>query len=209
MNMQLFIHCNSRYILIWFYTQDLRIAKTPFHALNMRERETFKERSELLSIMGGLLRQTAVQREQENSDRQRQCTLSWGNITVMVSLCFWAACKLRCFLCVLHSCNREQQHRDSRSQVLQPTQLSTPSNRRTQVLMNAHINIRHLCIILCHIKPFDQLRILCESKRVNKLNLFSGIPWVNSAITAGALHLWSSPVVTAVTKSSSARGAAD
>lgn len=157
--MHLFIHHNLRYILIWFYTQDLRIAKTPFHALNMRERETFKERSELLSIMGDLLRQTAVQRDQENSERQQQCTLSWSDVTVTVSLCFWAACKLQCFLCLLHLCNREQQHRDSRSQVLQPTQLSTCSNRRTQVLMNTHINIRHLCIILCHIKLFDQLRI--------------------------------------------------
>lgn len=206
--MHLFIHYNLCYI-IWFYTQDSRIAKTPFHALNMRERETFKERSELLSIMGDLLRQTAVQREQENSERRPQCTLSWGDITVTVSLCFWAAGRLQCFLCVLHLCNREQQHRDSRSQVLQLTQLSTPSNRRAQVLMNTHINVRHLCIILHHIKPFDQLRTLCESKRVNKLNLFSGIPWVSSAITAGALHLWSSPFVAAVTKSSSARGAAD
>lgn len=159
MNMHLFIHCNLRYILTWFYTQDLHIAKTPFHALNMRERETFKERSELLSIMGDLLRQTAVQREQETSERRRQCTLCWGDIMVTVSVCFWAACKLQCFLCVLHLCDREQQHGSSRSQVFQPTQLSTPSNRRAQVLMNTHINIRHPCFILRHIKPFDQLGI--------------------------------------------------
>lgn len=56
--------------------QDLRIAKTPFHALNLRERETFKERRNLLSIMGNLLRETAVQREQENMERARQCTES-------------------------------------------------------------------------------------------------------------------------------------
>lgn len=154
--MHLFIRFNWCYILIWFYTQDVRIAKTPFHALNMRERETFKERSELLSMMGDLLRQTAAQRE-ESSERQRQCTLSWGDITVTVSLCFWAACKLQCFLCALHLCNREQQHRDSGSQILQPTQLSTRSNRRTQVLVNTHINIRHLCIILYHVKPTQHL----------------------------------------------------
>ncbi|XP_075901698.1 ankyrin repeat and MYND domain-containing protein 1-like [Nelusetta ayraudi] len=61
------------------FNQDLRIAKTPFHALNMRERETFKERSQLLSIMGNLLRQTAVQREQENLERARQRTQSRGD----------------------------------------------------------------------------------------------------------------------------------
>ncbi|CAK6972793.1 ankyrin repeat and MYND domain-containing protein 1 [Scomber scombrus] len=47
------------------FNQDFRIANTPFHALNMRERETFKERRQLLSLMGDLLRQTAAQRERE------------------------------------------------------------------------------------------------------------------------------------------------
>uniref|UniRef100_A0A3Q3EG13 Ankyrin repeat and MYND domain containing 1 n=1 Tax=Labrus bergylta TaxID=56723 RepID=A0A3Q3EG13_9LABR len=37
---------------------DLRIAHTPFHALNMRERETFKARRQLLSMMGDLHRQS-------------------------------------------------------------------------------------------------------------------------------------------------------
>ncbi|KAF3835426.1 hypothetical protein F7725_027984 [Dissostichus mawsoni] len=46
-------------------TADLRIANTPFHALSMRERETFKARRQLLSMMGDLLRQTAAQREIE------------------------------------------------------------------------------------------------------------------------------------------------
>ncbi|KAL3047085.1 hypothetical protein OYC64_021333 [Pagothenia borchgrevinki] len=45
--------------------QDLRIDNTPFHALSMRERETFKARRQLLSMMGDLLRQTAAQREIE------------------------------------------------------------------------------------------------------------------------------------------------
>ncbi|XP_031138193.1 ankyrin repeat and MYND domain-containing protein 1 isoform X2 [Sander lucioperca] len=45
------------------FNQDFRIANTPFHALNMRERETFKARRQLLSMMGDLLRQTASQRE--------------------------------------------------------------------------------------------------------------------------------------------------
>ncbi|XP_063748384.1 ankyrin repeat and MYND domain-containing protein 1 isoform X2 [Eleginops maclovinus] len=47
------------------FSQDLRIANTPFHALSMRERETFKARRQLLSMMGDLLTQTAAQRETE------------------------------------------------------------------------------------------------------------------------------------------------
>lgn len=70
--------CMVMIICICF--QDLRIAKTPFHALNMRERETFKERSHLLSVMGSLLRETAVQREQQNLERARQCTESLGHV---------------------------------------------------------------------------------------------------------------------------------
>ncbi|XP_035509475.1 ankyrin repeat and MYND domain-containing protein 1 [Morone saxatilis] len=51
------------------FNQDSRIANTPFHALNMRERETFKARRQLLSMMGDLLRQTVAQREQEGTER--------------------------------------------------------------------------------------------------------------------------------------------
>ncbi|XP_034065885.1 ankyrin repeat and MYND domain-containing protein 1 [Gymnodraco acuticeps] len=47
------------------FNQDSHIANTPFHALSMRERETFKARRQLLSMMGDLLRQTAAQREIE------------------------------------------------------------------------------------------------------------------------------------------------
>ncbi|XP_047192844.1 ankyrin repeat and MYND domain-containing protein 1 isoform X2 [Scophthalmus maximus] len=52
------------------FNRDLRIANTPFHALNMLERETFKSRRHLLSMMGDLLRQTAGQRKTENMQRQ-------------------------------------------------------------------------------------------------------------------------------------------
>ncbi|XP_033937332.1 ankyrin repeat and MYND domain-containing protein 1 isoform X4 [Pseudochaenichthys georgianus] len=47
------------------FNQDSHIANTPFHTLSMRERETFKARRQLLSMMGDLLRQTAAQREIE------------------------------------------------------------------------------------------------------------------------------------------------
>ncbi|KAE8293896.1 Ankyrin repeat and MYND domain-containing protein 1 [Larimichthys crocea] len=58
------------------FNQDSRIAKTPFHALNMRERETFKARRQLLKMMGDLLRQTAVQRERENLEREQHLALN-------------------------------------------------------------------------------------------------------------------------------------
>lgn len=45
--------------------QDSRIANMPFHALSAQEKETFKERCELMSAMGDLLRQAHRQREQE------------------------------------------------------------------------------------------------------------------------------------------------
>ncbi|KAM6938376.1 ankyrin repeat and MYND domain-containing protein 1 [Lycodopsis pacificus] len=57
------------------FNQDLRIAITPFQALNMRERETFKARHQLLSMMGDMLRQLAGQREKENLEREQCLTL--------------------------------------------------------------------------------------------------------------------------------------
>nr|XP_061831494.1 ankyrin repeat and MYND domain-containing protein 1-like [Nerophis lumbriciformis] len=54
------------------FNQDLRIANTPFHTLNMGERETFKTRRHLLSIMGDLLRHTAVQREKEQIEKEKR-----------------------------------------------------------------------------------------------------------------------------------------
>ncbi|XP_044218554.1 ankyrin repeat and MYND domain-containing protein 1 isoform X1 [Thunnus albacares] len=56
------------------FNQDSRIANTPFHALNMREREIFKERRQLLSLMGDLLRQTVGQREREQLEREQTHT---------------------------------------------------------------------------------------------------------------------------------------
>ncbi|KAF7660952.1 hypothetical protein LDENG_00272190 [Lucifuga dentata] len=51
------------------FNQDSRIANTPYHALNMRERETFRARKHLLCLMGDLLRQTAVRMEREKRIR--------------------------------------------------------------------------------------------------------------------------------------------
>ncbi|XP_034036684.1 ankyrin repeat and MYND domain-containing protein 1 [Thalassophryne amazonica] len=45
------------------FNQDVYTANTPYHALNMHERETFNARHQLLSMMGSLLRQAAVQQE--------------------------------------------------------------------------------------------------------------------------------------------------
>ncbi|KAM8874305.1 ankyrin repeat and MYND domain-containing protein 1 [Spinachia spinachia] len=52
------------------FNKDARIANTPFHTLEPQERETFKERRQLLSTMGDLLRQVAGQRE------RKQCILN-------------------------------------------------------------------------------------------------------------------------------------
>ncbi|XP_058494241.1 ankyrin repeat and MYND domain-containing protein 1 isoform X1 [Solea solea] len=60
-----------------FY-QDLRIANTPFHALNVQERETFIARRQLLSTMGDLLRETVIKREAEALERERQLLLDGG-----------------------------------------------------------------------------------------------------------------------------------
>uniref|UniRef100_A0A8D3BC57 MYND-type domain-containing protein n=1 Tax=Scophthalmus maximus TaxID=52904 RepID=A0A8D3BC57_SCOMX len=77
--------------------QDLRIANTPFHALNMLERETFKSRRHLLSMMGDLLRQTAGQRKTENMQRQLkpdgQCNAFMEGKKKIVMLCFLSKVK--------------------------------------------------------------------------------------------------------------------
>ncbi|XP_051930203.1 ankyrin repeat and MYND domain-containing protein 1-like [Hippocampus zosterae] len=54
------------------FDQDLRIAHTSFHTLNMEQRETFKARRRLLGKMGSLLRATAVQREKEQQEREKK-----------------------------------------------------------------------------------------------------------------------------------------
>ncbi|XP_035032801.1 ankyrin repeat and MYND domain-containing protein 1 [Hippoglossus stenolepis] len=58
------------------FNQDGRIANTPYLALKHRERETFIIRHRILSMMGNLLRQTAVRREKETLDREQQLTLN-------------------------------------------------------------------------------------------------------------------------------------
>ncbi|XP_060890802.1 ankyrin repeat and MYND domain-containing protein 1 [Labrus mixtus] len=62
------------------FNQDLRIAHTPFHALNMRERETFKARRRLLSMIGDLLRQSACQRQREISEREQTLKLKRASV---------------------------------------------------------------------------------------------------------------------------------
>ncbi|XP_060934145.1 ankyrin repeat and MYND domain-containing protein 1 [Limanda limanda] len=58
------------------FHQDGRIAHTPYLTLTHRERETFNKRHQLLSMMGNLLRQTAVQREKEALEREQQLRLN-------------------------------------------------------------------------------------------------------------------------------------
>ncbi|XP_054645539.1 ankyrin repeat and MYND domain-containing protein 1-like isoform X7 [Dunckerocampus dactyliophorus] len=64
------------------FNQDLRIANTPFHTLNMEERETFKTRRHLLGIMGDLLREAAVQREKEQFETEKRLLQNSEGATV-------------------------------------------------------------------------------------------------------------------------------
>ncbi|KAM9796907.1 ankyrin repeat and MYND domain-containing protein 1-like isoform 2-T2 [Syngnathus typhle] len=53
------------------FNQDKRIANTPFSTLNTEERETFQARRHILSLMGDLLRNEAVEREKEQLEREK------------------------------------------------------------------------------------------------------------------------------------------
>nr|XP_057929571.1 ankyrin repeat and MYND domain-containing protein 1-like isoform X2 [Doryrhamphus excisus] len=52
------------------FNQDSGIAHTPYHALSMEEREVFKIRRQLLSMMANLLRRAAAQREREQLEME-------------------------------------------------------------------------------------------------------------------------------------------
>ncbi|XP_074491160.1 ankyrin repeat and MYND domain-containing protein 1 isoform X1 [Sebastes fasciatus] len=67
------------------FNQDLRIAKTPFHALNMREREIFKARSKLLRMMEDLLRRDVCQRERKRERLEKEQHLTSTDSTGAIS----------------------------------------------------------------------------------------------------------------------------
>ncbi|XP_077440424.1 ankyrin repeat and MYND domain-containing protein 1-like isoform X3 [Vanacampus margaritifer] len=54
------------------FNQDSGIAHTPYHALSMEGRETFKIQRQLLSMMGNMLKKSAVQREREREEGLEQ-----------------------------------------------------------------------------------------------------------------------------------------
>lgn len=82
------------------FHQDTRIATTPYHALNMQEREILKERHQLLRSMGDLLRQSALQREKE---RQLRSETTDGSSQSSFKFCFYCG---RSASVKLSSCSR-------------------------------------------------------------------------------------------------------
>lgn len=90
----------------------MRIANIPFHALSMQEKETFKERCELMSTMGDLLRQTARQREQENLEREQCISIFlfffyFFNVYILVIMfLFFEYANVVVFFLVLHLSDR-------------------------------------------------------------------------------------------------------
>ncbi|XP_061884567.1 ankyrin repeat and MYND domain-containing protein 1-like isoform X2 [Entelurus aequoreus] len=76
------------------FSQDVRIADTPFHALNVEERETFQARCKLLSRMGDLLRQAAVQKERgifsndAESNNQSPLSTAVNQRTPLLKFCY-------------------------------------------------------------------------------------------------------------------------
>ncbi|XP_033894609.2 ankyrin repeat and MYND domain-containing protein 1 [Acipenser ruthenus] len=56
----------------YVFSQDWRIAHTPYHALTSREREVYNSRRNMLNLMGGLLRSTAVHKERERLEKEKQ-----------------------------------------------------------------------------------------------------------------------------------------
>ncbi|KAM9385759.1 ankyrin repeat and MYND domain-containing protein 1-like [Pholidichthys leucotaenia] len=63
------------------FHQDLHIANTPFHALSLQEREIYNAWQKLLSMMGHLLRQAAVQKEIENLEKELHLQLNTASST--------------------------------------------------------------------------------------------------------------------------------
>lgn len=56
--------------------QDWRIAHTPYHALNQREREAYNARRQILSVMGDLLRQAVIRMERQRVEREQGLGIS-------------------------------------------------------------------------------------------------------------------------------------
>ncbi|XP_077462771.1 ankyrin repeat and MYND domain-containing protein 1-like isoform X4 [Stigmatopora argus] len=52
------------------FDQDSGIAHTPYHALSMAGRETFRIQRQLLSMMGSLLKKSVAQKERDNLERE-------------------------------------------------------------------------------------------------------------------------------------------
>ncbi|XP_051549311.1 ankyrin repeat and MYND domain-containing protein 1 [Myxocyprinus asiaticus] len=53
------------------FQQDQRVAHTPYHALNKRERQAYNGRRQLLGLMGDLLRQAAIRMERHHIEEER------------------------------------------------------------------------------------------------------------------------------------------
>ena len=54
-----------------YFLQNWRIARTPYHSLNQRERGAYNARRQLLSTMANLLRQAAVSTEKQRLEAEQ------------------------------------------------------------------------------------------------------------------------------------------
>nr|XP_061831490.1 ankyrin repeat and MYND domain-containing protein 1-like isoform X1 [Nerophis lumbriciformis] len=86
------------------FNQDSGIANTPYHALNMTERETFQTRRQLLSMMGNMLKKAVAQRER--GQQQREEYLLQNDPNTSFKFCYYCGCSSNVKLTACTRCHK-------------------------------------------------------------------------------------------------------